>query len=37
MITIEPELLINPIVIRNLYKDLKAIILTYFNNTYNKL
>ena len=37
MIIIELELLISPIVIRNLYKDLKAIIPIYFNSTYNKL
>ena len=37
MLIIELELLVILIVIRNLYKDLKVIILIYFNNIYNKL
>ena len=37
ILTIELESLIVLIVINNLYKDLKAIVLIYFNNTYNKL
>ena len=37
MPTIEPELIVALTVISNLYKDLKAIVLVYFDSTYSKL
>ena len=37
MLTIELESLVALIVISNLYKDLKTIVLIYFDSTYNKL
>ena len=35
--TMEPEPLVALIVVGNLYKDLKAIVLVRFNSTYSKL
>ena len=37
MLTIEPDSLVALIVISNLHKDLKAIILVYFDSTHSKL
>ena len=37
MPTIELELIVALTIVSNLYKDLKAIVLIYFDSTYNKL
>ena len=37
MLTIELELIVALTIVRNLYKDLKAVVLMYFDSTYSKL